>query len=336
MKRNRQQQRFALAALLITLLSSSAVAQQKKKASLRRRPVLAFVTNNPSDYWSFARLGMEKAQRELPQFNMVFRIPAGGAVPEQKMILGDLVAQGAKGIAISPIDPANQTADLNALAEKTMLITQDADAPRSNRLAFVGPDNHAAGELAGRLMLQAIPRGGDIALFVGIRTSDNARQREQGIRDALRGSNIHVVEVFEDTADRQTAKRNVTNALKKYPHIAGMIGLWSYNGPAIVDSLSDANETGKVRTVCFDEEKETLKAVRKGSIYATVVSQPFELGYQSMKLLARLSNNPTLLPPDRHLFIPMKVIKRDSVDAFERRLKQREKILEQAARDSAG
>ena len=45
-----------------------------------------------------------------------------------------LLAKGIDGIAVSPIDAENQTPFLNEVAKNTILITQDADAPMSDRL----------------------------------------------------------------------------------------------------------------------------------------------------------------------------------------------------------
>src|ERR1044071_9586805 len=69
---------------------------------------LAFVTNNPSDFWTIARRGCEKADAELPDVTVEFRIPGDGTSAEQNRIVDDLLAKGVDGIAISPVDPNNQ------------------------------------------------------------------------------------------------------------------------------------------------------------------------------------------------------------------------------------
>jgi ABC-type sugar transport system substrate-binding protein len=43
-----------------------------------------------------------------------------------------------------------------------------------------------------------------------------------------------------------------------------MVGLWSYNGPAILNAVKDANKVGQVKIICFDEEDETLAGVKDG------------------------------------------------------------------------
>src|SRR5882762_11404223 len=126
---------------------------------------LAFVTNNASDYWTIARKGTEKADAELPDVTVEFRIPGNGTAAEQKGIIDDLLAKGVNGIAISPKDPDNQTQLINDTAKQALVITQDSDAPQSARAFYIGTDNHAAGRQAGDLIKEALPQGGKIMIF---------------------------------------------------------------------------------------------------------------------------------------------------------------------------
>ena len=56
----------------------------------------------------------------------------------KKRMMETLLANGVDRVAVSPIDAENQTPFLNEVAENTILITQDADAPMSNRLVYIG------------------------------------------------------------------------------------------------------------------------------------------------------------------------------------------------------
>ena len=75
---------------------------------------LAFVTNNASDFWTIARKGVEKADKELENVTVEFKMPGEGTAAEQKRIVDDLVSTNINGIAISPVDPDNQTQLLNS------------------------------------------------------------------------------------------------------------------------------------------------------------------------------------------------------------------------------
>jgi ribose transport system substrate-binding protein len=282
---------------------------------------LAFVTNNSSDFWVIARKGTEKAAREIPGIEVEFRMPADGTAAEQQRQVDDLLAKGIHGIAISPVDPANQTPMLNRAASQTVVVTQDSDAPNSNRVCYVGTDNVQAGRQAGELVKEALPQGGKIMIFVGVLDADNAQQRYRGLKEALEGSNVQIIDVRTDNTDRVRAKSNASDTLVNNPDIAGMVGLWSYNGPAIVSAVKEANKVDKVKIIAFDEEDETLTGIRDGAIYATVVQQPFEFGYRSMELLAKILNgDKSQVPASKQIFVPTIAVKKADVEEFTKKI----------------
>ncbi len=306
-------------ATVLVLMSCDRATGPGGSSSLR----VAFVTNNASDFWTIARRGTEKADSELQDVVVEFRIPSDGTAGEQKRIIDDLLAKGVDGIAISPVDPDNQTQLINDVSRQALVVTQDSDAPKSNRAFYVGTDNVAAGRQAGELIKEALPDGGKIMLFVGKLDARNAQERTQGIREALQGSKVEIMDIRTDDTDRVRAKSNVSDTLVRYPDIAALVGLWSYNGPAIVNAVREANKIGQVKIIAFDEEDETLAGVRDGSIFATVVQQPFEFGYQAIVLMHKhLRNENPEIPESKQVFVPTLVIKRDNADEFVQRINQ--------------
>ena len=304
----------ALASLAVSAHAQTPDPQPQTAAKTR----LAFVTNNPSDYWTICRRGTEAAARDLGNVDVQFVMPSDGTAATQKQDVDDLLAAGTDGIAVSPVDPANEVSYLNGVAARTNLITADSDAAASRRLCYVGTDNHAAGVMAGALIRKALPRGGQIMLFVGKADAQNAHDRAQGIRDALRGSRVTILGVRTDDTDHARARQNVTDVLAQYPHIAGLVGLWSYNGPAIADAVRAKGLAGKVRVVAFDEETQTLDAVQDGTIYGTIAQQPYRFGYESVRMLAALARgDKSGIPAGRRLIIPTLAITRGTLAAYQ-------------------
>lgn len=278
---------------------------------------LAFVTNNASDYWTIARKGVEKADGEMDDVKVEFKLPGEGTAAEQKRIIDDLLSTGIQGIAMSPVDPDNQTQLINDSAKKALVITQDSDAPSSDRALYIGTDNVAAGRQAGELVKEALPNGGKIMVFVGKSDARNAAERYQGLKEALKDSKVEIIDIRTDDTDRARAKTNAADTLVKYPDIAAMVGLWSYNGPAILNAVKEAGKTDKVKIVCFDEEDETLAGVKDGAIFATVVQQPYEFGYQSVKLMAQIiKGDKSVIPANKQINVPTLVIKKEGVEEF--------------------
>jgi ribose transport system substrate-binding protein len=181
----------------------------------------------------------------------------------------------------------------------------------------------AAGRQAGQMIKEVLPDGGKIMLFVGKLDARNAQERIQGIKEALEGSKVEIIDVRTDDVDSVRAKSNVADTLVRHPDVKALVGLWSYNGPAILNALKEANKVGKIKIVCFDEKDETLAGIADGAIYATVVQQPYEFGYQAIKMMAQaLKGDRSLIPANKQLFIPTLVVNKSNVAEFTKRINE--------------
>lgn len=249
---------------------------------------LAFVPNAPTAFWEMAAHGLKKFEKETG-VHVELKYPPTGSVEEQNRILEDLANQNYSGVALSVIAPKDQIREINRAADRMNVVTTDSDAPQSGRIAFVGPKQFDAGAAAGREIVALLPQGGQIAVFCGDLTAQNAVERMGGIKSVTTGKNIEIVAMKEDGKDRTRARAQVEDVINAYPNIALLVGLWSYNGPAIRDALAGSGRSGKIHAVTFDEEQGTLDGIQSGVIDATVVLTPFDYGYQSATLLYKLA-----------------------------------------------
>ncbi|MCL8484103.1 sugar-binding protein [Bradyrhizobium denitrificans] len=305
----------ASAVLAMVLGVGSAGAADKK--------VLAFVVNGASDFWKIAEAGVKKAQGELPDYSLQLKYPEQAAAAVQQRMLDDLIAAGAAGIMVSAVDPKNQTEHLNKVAAQTVLFTTDSDAPQSKRIAYIGSSNTELGKDAGKLMLKALPNGGKCVGFVGLLGADNARERIEGVKETIKGSKVELVDVRGDEIDQTRAKRNVEDILAAMPDVSCLVGFYSYNTPRIYEVLKEAGKLGKIKIIGFDEDPITLGGVKDGAIEGTVVQQPFEWGYQGMKLMAKVvQGDKSGVPANGIIIVPGKVIEKSNVDDFMAQMKQ--------------
>ncbi|HET6572686.1 MAG TPA: substrate-binding domain-containing protein [Fimbriiglobus sp.] len=277
------------------------------------KPRIAIVTNCTDPFWDLCEAGANKAAQEH-DVELLFRQPERMSAEVQKPIIDAWVSQGVSGIAVSVIDPQGQTEELSLIAKKVPLITMDNDAPDCGRLCYVGVDNREAGRAVGRLVKQAIPNGGTIAMFIGSTTSANGQARTQGVLDELAtpdangtpGRHPTKPEISgkfygkyflvdgEPKTDGGPGERAVTNTRDILNRLDGapdlcLIGLYAYNPPAILEAARAKSLVGKVKIVGFDEHPETLRAIAAGEIVGTVVQDPFNYGYKSVEILAAVA-----------------------------------------------
>ena len=318
--------------VLSLVLTLSLFLGCKRQGADSGAPHIAYVTNGIAAFWTIAKAGAEAAGRDL-KVNVSVHMPAEG-IADQKRILEDLIIRGVDGVALSPIDSNNQASLINDTASKTALITQDSDAPNTNRLAYIGMDNYQAGRMLGELIKESLPNGGKLAIFVGRLEQDNARKRRQGVIDEVLGRSVDssrydppgqqlsdgkfsVVVTLTDQFDRVKAKGNCEDAMLQHPDLAGVVGLFGYNVPVCLEALKQSNKVGSVKVFSFDEADETLQGIKDGSVVGTVVQNPYEYGFQSVQLLKEiLSGNRSAVPENKVINIPARRIDRSNVEAF--------------------
>ena len=68
-----------------------------------------------------------------------------------------------------------------------------------------------------------------------------------------------------------------------------LVGLWSYNAPAIASEFEQApDRKAKVSVVTFDLDQRAPEHIEKGRIDASVCQNPYEMGFRGVKLLKAL------------------------------------------------
>jgi ribose transport system substrate-binding protein len=327
-----------LALAFALTLSPLLLTQCGKSQEGGAKPRIAYMGNAIAPFWSIAEKGARDAAAKF-NVDVDVRMPQNGAT-DQKHMVEELLARGVNGVAISPADPPNQGDLLKSIAAQTNLITQDSDAPDSPRLCFVGMDNYQAGRLCGKMIKEALPEGGSVMFFVGRAGQLNGKQRRQGATDELldrpadqpghdapdaeiKGAKYTILGTRTDEVDFAKAKANAQDALTRHPDLGCMVGLFSYNTPKIFEAVKEAGKVGKVKIVGFDEEDDTLRGVKDGSIQATIVQSPYQYGFESVRILAALAKgDKSVIPANKFVDVPAKAIKKDDVDAFWAELKK--------------
>src|SRR5262245_10198428 len=90
------------------------------------KPYVAFISNNPHEFWSIARKGTEAAAKEF-NVKVDFMMPPNGTIDDQRRFIEDLENKGVKAIAISPNDSANQVGFFKEVNSKLPLLAVDND-----------------------------------------------------------------------------------------------------------------------------------------------------------------------------------------------------------------
>jgi len=153
--------RIFLAAAAIALMTCPALAQ-----TTYRFVIVPKAMNNP--FFDVARDGCLKRAKELGNVECIYKGPVEHEPATQAQIIQDFVTQKVDGLAISVADVASMTKSIEAASAAGIpVITFDADAPGSKRIAYIGTNNKDFGVALGKQLLQLRPDGGKYAMISG-------------------------------------------------------------------------------------------------------------------------------------------------------------------------
>lgn len=281
----------ALVTLLLVVASTAGCSSSSSPASTEPRYIVLMNGNSP--FWDAVGHGLKKAGADL-KVNAV--LETNDATPKGQIDkLRQFTTQSdIAGVAISVTDAANPAIadELRKLRAKGVaVITLDSDLDRAQfgdaRAAFVGTDNLAGGRALGITAKNLRPDGGAFVQFVGRTGAQNAIERMDGFV-AGAGDKFKQLDRMGDENDRSKARDNVRNALRNHPDLNVLVGIWSYNAPAIADIVKEMNVRDKTTVVVFDAEPLAIEEMAAGNIDAMVVQNPYEMGYQGVRLMKAL------------------------------------------------
>ena len=256
------------------------------------------LTNGNSPFWDACRVGLQEADKDIKLKDAGLRavLEVNDGTPKgqldklrQYASVGDVAALGISALDATNAAVADQLRELQKKGIKVVTIDSDVDRGqmRDARFAFVGTDNLAGGRELGKCAKGIRPTGGEYVTFVGRKAAQNAVERIGGFAEGA-GDKFKAADSMIDNIDLTKARENVRNAVTNHPDLKVLVGIWSYNAPAIVDVVKEKNVRDQYTIVTFDAEPIAIEEMGKGLIDAMVVQNPHEMGYQGVRLMKAL------------------------------------------------
>lgn len=278
--------KILLAGMAIAMMATPAFAQTYKFV------IVPKAMNNP--FFDVARDGCLKRAKELGNVECIYKGPVEHEPATQAQIIQDFVTQKVDGLAISVADVAAMTKSIEAAtAAGIPVITFDADAPGSKRIAYIGTNNKDFGLALGKQLLQLKPEGGKYAVVSGGPGAKNLAERVDGVREALKGSKWTEVAGSPTFCndDPALAVQQMADLRTATPDLGAIVpvGGWPMFAPegykAFVNKNKKDIEAGKLTLVVADTLKMQLELLRDGYSNALTGQRPFEMGEKAMDAL---------------------------------------------------
>ncbi|CAM4142306.1 substrate-binding domain-containing protein [Paenibacillus alkaliterrae] len=287
---------FLLSTLRVRDLLQPLLSESTPAGAAYHVMLIAQEVDNP--YWRSIERGAQNASAAYGMhldYVGPFRINPN----EQIKLLEKAIASKVDAVVLQGInDPRYRAIIDQAVSKGIPIITIDTDEPGSKRLSYVGTDNFAAGIRMGELVAQSAADQASIAVLIGNEQAPNQQLRLEGLRAVIeRSPRLTIVDVRSSNISRLQAAGEAEDMLTKQPNIDFMIGLSALDGVGIAETVNRVRSR-KVQIFAFDDLEETLNHVRKGVIEATIIQQPYQMGYTAISQLNDFFHGKT--PPKQH------------------------------------
>jgi simple sugar transport system substrate-binding protein len=235
-------------------------------------------------------------------------------VTEMVNAVNSAITAGVDGIAVSLVDPtAFNTPVQNALNKSIPVLAYNADATGNPRLAYIGQDLFLSGQEMGKQILDLVPSGSDIALFIATPGSLNIQPRIDGAKDSI-GSKLNV-----DTIATGAATAHELTVIQSYAQghssISGMFAVDSGSTIAVGQTIQKQGLKGKVKGGGYDLTTPTPELVSKGFLDFTIDQQAYLQGFLPTLELFLYQASQTLTGP-ADVNTGLKFVTPDTVDPY--------------------
>ncbi|HEY0875081.1 MAG TPA: substrate-binding domain-containing protein [Vicinamibacterales bacterium] len=263
--------------------------------------------------FNYARIGAERAAKELGNVQIEWRAPETADQLRQKEILESFITQRVDGIAISALNGDFLTDTINRAVDAGIpVVTWDSDAPRSKRAAFYGVDDYASGRIMGEQAITLLDGKGTVAVITSIGAT-NLQRRLEGLREALKAApGIQIVEEYDIKEDAVRCAEIIATGTRRYPDLGAWLSVGGW--PVFTrNALADVDPS-KTKVISFDTVESAIDLLREDKVQVLLGQKYFGWGSEPVKILHAIKNgNP---PANPIIDSGVDVVTKENVDAY--------------------
>ncbi|MFC5702330.1 substrate-binding domain-containing protein [Cohnella faecalis] len=271
--------------LMAGLLNGCSRKGEIRTAPERQTNVALIVKDRSGEFWKTVKMGAEAAAKEFNVNLMFDGTDSETDASEQSALVEKYVAYGANAIVLASEDYVKLAKAVEAADRKgasVIAIESEVDSPKVR--SFIGIDNYEAGRQAARKMSEVAGAKGSFVIIGHSSGDRNSAQREKGIRDEWAATpGIKIEETVYCGSEKGSCKKKTEELLMRQGQLDGILALNAAASAEAASEIEAMNRQGKVKLVAFDNSPEELEWLQEGVIQATVIQNPFSMGYLGVK-----------------------------------------------------
>ena len=245
-----------IAALLIPVLLLTACARIAEDVpdvsvaaaateSIVKEKYIAIYAMAGYDYFTDHKMGFMRAGEELG-VDTEYIGPDENNIDAMKDCFLYAISEQAAGIVVFGADDSLRDMIDTAADAGIPVVTVDGDIKDSERIAFVGTNNEAAGETGGEELVKIMGRTGEVAILTepGV---DLHRERTQGYHNILdQYAGISIVAVEDTKANPDDAYAGAMDAIQSNPALDAIVCTDYFGGSAAAIAVEETGNAGRI------------------------------------------------------------------------------------------
>jgi simple sugar transport system substrate-binding protein len=261
-------------------LATSATATPTKKQETVK---LGFITKFPVDFFFTLENAAKKWDKAQPGAKVLFAQGKSGTDDAGEIAaIQNLVAQGVKGIAITPTSAAVVPALNKARKAGVKIVLMDNDIPTwKGKSSVVATNNFKGGVLAGKYLATKLKAGDTLGILQGVPGVPALDARVSGMLAGLgtMRSQIKVVSKLRTDCDQTKGAAAAQTMLTANQNLTAIYGAC---GPPILGAIQSVKNAGiapgGIILVGFDAGPDEVAAIKAGTETASVAQFPAKIG----------------------------------------------------------
>ena len=261
-----------------------ATGAEPKSRTVHGVAVLKTIDMN-MEFWEVVKTGMRDAAKESDVALDIYGPWAESDVEGQIKIMEGVVKSKPDFIILSATDfnalvPSVEDAERAGIP----VVTIDSNVNSAYPLTFVATNNVEAGVKAGSEMLKRLKPGSSVAIINHIKGATTAMEREEGAVSAIAADGrFPLLGVFYTNNFEENAYRHAKALVAEHPELNGIVALNEVSAVGAARALLELGAQEKVNLVGFDSSILEISLMERGVIDATVIQQPFKMGYLAVR-----------------------------------------------------
>ncbi|WP_055669585.1 substrate-binding domain-containing protein [Desnuesiella massiliensis] len=271
--------------ILFSSLFTASCSSNSKSDYVNKGNIVFISRMKNSEYWNVVKMGATAAASEFNANIELLATDYGDDVDGQIRLIEEALNKKADAIIIAPNDYNKLVKVLDKVnSKKIPIIVIDSEVNTDKINGFVGTNNYEAGKAAGEKIVELCGENSNIGILSLIQGAGNNEKREKGLTDVLASHpKINIMAKEESLSDPTLATILTRRLIERNPDLNGIVAMNDVLSEGAAEVIHEMKLEDKIKLVTFDSTTKEIGMLEKGVIKATIVQNPFSMGYLGVK-----------------------------------------------------